>query len=61
MVPDISLLTEQLSSTRKEKAWIFLAILANGDGTERPKLWIISSAKRPRCFKNININNLGIM
>jgi hypothetical protein len=60
MVPDISLLTEQLFGTKKEKAWISLAILANRDSTERLKMWIIGNTKRLRCFKNININNLGI-
>jgi hypothetical protein len=60
MVPDISLSTKQLSSTKKEKARISLTILVNGDSTEQPKLWIISSTKRLQCFKNININNLSI-
>ena len=60
MVLDISLSTQQLSGTEKEKARIGFAITANGDGTERPQMWIIGSAKKPRCFNGINTNNLGI-
>jgi hypothetical protein len=60
MVPDISLSVEQSSSSKKEKARISLAITENGDGTERPPIWVIGSAKKPRCFNKVNINNLGI-
>jgi hypothetical protein len=38
MVPDILLSTEQLSGSKKEKAWISLVILANGDSTKRPQI-----------------------
>ena len=31
----------------------------NGDGSDNLLLWIIGHFKKPRCFKNININNLG--
>jgi hypothetical protein len=60
IVPDISLSVEQLSGAKKEKARISLAITANGDGTKRPPVWVIGSAKKPRCFNSANINNLGI-
>jgi hypothetical protein len=60
MVLDRSLSTEQLSSVKWEKSRISLAITANGDGIERVPVWAIGSAKKPRCFKNINIDNLGV-
>jgi hypothetical protein len=60
MVPDRSLSTKQLSSTKRQKSCISVAITANGDGTEQVPLWAIGSAKKPRCFKGININNLGV-
>jgi len=60
MMLDRSLSTEQLSGTKREKSRISLAITGNGDGTERVPVWAIGSAKKPRCFKNINIDNLNI-
>jgi hypothetical protein len=60
MMLDRSLSTKQLSSTKREKSCISLAITGNGDGTERVPVWAIGSAKKPCCFKNININNLNI-
>jgi hypothetical protein len=60
MVLDRSLSTEQLSSIKREKSRISLAITENGDGTERVPVRAIGSAKKPRCFKNINIDNLGV-
>jgi hypothetical protein len=60
MVPDVSLSTQQLSENKKAKACVSIAVLANGDDTERPRMWVIGSAKQPRCFKNINIEHTGI-
>ena len=60
MVPDVSLSTQQLSGNKKAKARVSIAVLANGGGTERPRMWVIGSAKQPRCFKSINIEHTGI-
>ena len=60
MVLDISLSTQQLSSNKKEKARVSIVVLANGDGTKQLRMWVIGSAKQPRCFKNINIEHTGI-
>jgi hypothetical protein len=60
LVPDRSLSTEQLSGLKKEKARISLALTGNGDGTERVPIWAIGTAKKPRCFKNINVESLGL-
>lgn len=34
-------------------------ICCNGDGTDKIPLWVIGKSKKPRCFKNLNQDNLG--
>lgn len=33
----------------------------NGDDTDKLPLWILGKAKRPRCFKNVQLHTLGCM
>jgi len=58
MQPDHGLATHQLAGKKKDKARITVMVTSNGDGLEREPLWIIESAKHPRCFKNVDIHSL---
>ena len=36
-----------------------MALSCNGDGSDKLPLWVIGKYKNPRCFKNVNLGNLG--
>ncbi len=56
---DHSLATKQLEGRKKDKERITLALCCNGDGSDKVPLWIIGKFANPRCFKNVNMNNLN--
>jgi hypothetical protein len=59
MQPDRRLCTELLEGSKKNKLRITVGFICNGTGSEKLPLWIIGKAKDPRCFKNLNRDNLG--
>jgi hypothetical protein len=58
MQVDNSLATRQLESCKQNKEHITITVCCNADGFDKLPLWIIGKSFRPRCFKNINIDNL---
>ena len=55
---DRSLATKQLEGWKKYKERITIVVCYNGNGSDKVLLWIIGKYV-PRCFKNVNINNLS--
>ena len=60
--PDSSLCYkyEQLSGSKRAKERITILLCANMTGKDKLKLLMISKSKKPRCFKNINMDTLPI-
>jgi hypothetical protein len=58
MQADNSLATKQLEGRKQNKERITITVCCNADGSDKLPLWIIGKSFRPRCFKNINIDNL---
>jgi hypothetical protein len=58
MQADNSLATKQLEGRKYNKERITITVCCNADGFDKLPLWIIGKSFRPRCFKNINIDNL---
>ncbi|XP_074359320.1 CENP-B homolog protein 2-like [Apium graveolens] len=56
---DHSLATKQLEGRKKDKERITVVVCCNGNGSDKVPLWIIGKYAHPRCFKNVNINNLN--
>jgi len=56
---DNSLATKQLEGRKQNKEWFTLTLCCNGDNFDKLPLWVIEKYKNPRCFKNINLGNLG--
>ena len=61
MEPDTTLATRQLAGKKKNKERLSVALCCNGDGLHKMKALVIGRAAKPRCFKNINLANLGVM
>jgi len=59
MQADNSLATRQLEGCKQNKERITITICCNVDRSDKLPFWIISKSFRPRCFKNINIDNLN--
>ncbi len=58
MQADNSFATRQLKGPKQNKERITITICSNADGSNKLPLWIIGKSFCPRCFKNINIDNL---
>jgi len=58
MQADNSLATRQLEGYKQNKERITITVCCNADESDKLPLWIIDKSFRPRCFKNINIDNL---
>ncbi|XP_022895306.1 CENP-B homolog protein 1-like [Olea europaea var. sylvestris] len=56
---DHSLATKQLEGRKKDKERITVIVCCNGDGSDKIPLWVIGKYANPRCFKNVNMNNLN--
>ncbi|XP_074375143.1 CENP-B homolog protein 2-like [Apium graveolens] len=56
---DHSLATKQLEGRKKDKERITTAVCCNGDGSDKVPLWVIGKYAKPKCFKNVNMNNLN--
>lgn len=56
--PDRTLATKRLSGRKKNKERLSIALCSNADGSHKLPPLIIGKYANPRCFKNININNL---
>jgi hypothetical protein len=61
MEPDTTLATRQLAGKKKNKERLSVALCCNGDGSHKIKALVIGRSAKPRCFKNINLANLGVM
>ena len=58
MEPDKTLATNRLSGRKKNKERLSIALCTNADGSHKLNPLVIGKFGKPRCFKNININNL---
>jgi hypothetical protein len=61
-LPDKTLMLkdEKCSGEKYDKKRITIMLGANMSGTEKLKLFVIDTAKKPRCFKGINLYQLNI-
>src|SRR6185369_4093776 len=59
--PDTTLATRQLADKKKNKERLSVALCCNGAGSHTMKVLVIGRVAKPRCFKNINLANLGVM
>jgi hypothetical protein len=59
--PEYSLGSIATPGAKLEKARITANFCCNGDGSELLSPWFIGHANNPRCFKNINIDNLDLV
>lgn len=60
MQADSSLATMLLEGRKTRKERLTIVICANADGTDRRPLMVIGTAIKPRCFKNVKLEGLGI-
>ncbi|CAG8716664.1 9034_t:CDS:2, partial [Cetraspora pellucida] len=58
--PDRTLATQCLFGCKVNKKCLTIAFCANIDGLHKLKPLIIKKSKKPHCFKNIKVKNLGI-
>ena len=58
--PDTLLATLRLSGRKKDKERLSIALCTNADGSHKLKPLVIGKYAKPRCFKNVNLSNLGI-
>jgi hypothetical protein len=58
--PDRTLATQRLSGRKKNKERLSIALCANSDGSHKLDPLIIGKFKKPRCFTNVNLNNLSM-
>lgn len=56
--PNRTLATKASSGMKKSKDRITIALTVNADGSEKFEPWVIGKSNNPRCFKNIQRNNL---
>ncbi|XP_031277424.1 CENP-B homolog protein 2-like [Pistacia vera] len=59
MQADNSLATKQLEGRKQNKERITIVICCNGDGSDKLLLWVIGKFLNPRCFNNVNHDNLN--
>ena len=58
---DLCLSTKQLEGKVQSKQRLSIAICCNADGSEKLEIWVIGKYQNPRCLKNINRNQLGVI
>src|SRR5438132_11276016 len=59
MTPDQTLATQAVKGKKKDKARITILLCTNATGTDKLKPLVIGKSAKPRCFKNIQKENLG--
>ncbi|XP_031280361.1 CENP-B homolog protein 2-like [Pistacia vera] len=59
MQADNSLATKQLEGGKQNKERITIVICCNGDDSDKLSLWVIGKFLNPRCFNNVNRDNLN--
>jgi hypothetical protein len=59
--PDTTLATQRLNGKKKDKERLTIALCCNGSGTHKLAPLVIGKYAKPRCFKNVNVDNLGVM
>jgi hypothetical protein len=60
LLPNKTLAIEAGAGGKKSKDRVIIILTINAIGSNKFEPWIISKAKSPRCFKNINIRLLGV-
>ena len=58
--PDRSLATQRLSGRKKNKERLTIALCANADGSHKLDPLIIGQSAKPRCFTNVNLENISM-
>ena len=59
MESDRGLATKRLEGRKKDKERLTVVACTNANGTDKVPLWIIGKFASPRCFKNVNLANIG--
>jgi hypothetical protein len=60
MEPDRTLATKRIEGRKKDKERITIGLCTNATGKEKMAPLVIGKYKNPRCFKNVNLGNIGI-
>ena len=61
MEPDTTLATRRLEGRKKDKERITLGLCTNANGSHKLPPLIIGKFQSPRCFKGINLQNVGVL
>ena len=61
MESDMILATQQLAGKKKNKERLSVALYYNSDGSHKLKPLVIDKNAKPRCFKNVKLENLGVI
>jgi DDE superfamily endonuclease/Tc5 transposase DNA-binding domain/CENP-B N-terminal DNA-binding domain len=59
MIPNQTLATKPVKGKKKDKERITILLCTNATGTDKLKPLVIGKSAKPRCFKNIQKENLG--
>ena len=63
LLPDCTLAAcfeKSVSGLKQSKDWVTLNFCSNASGTIKMPIHLIGKAKRPRCFKGIDMNLLPV-
>jgi hypothetical protein len=58
---DTTLATQRLAGKKINKERLSVTLCCNGDGSHKLKPLVIGRSAKPRCFKNVKLENLGVM
>jgi hypothetical protein len=61
MRPDKSLASKSVPGFKRDKQRITIGLCVNATGTDKICPLVIGKAEKPRCFKNVNLTNIGIV
>jgi hypothetical protein len=59
MSPDRTIASQQIEGAKKDKIRLTVALTCNADGSEKPMLFFLGHANKPRCFQKKSGEDLG--
>jgi len=59
-LPDVSLTTRRVAGGKSEKERVTVMLTVSATG-RKLKPWVIGRSANPRCFRNANVSNYGIV
>ena len=60
MEPNRTLVSKRISGIKKDKERLTVALCSNTTGSDKLIPLVIVKYQNPRCFKNINLRNVGV-